>query len=60
MEDFLWGWIFKSELFKTRFQTYFGGGNPNEDPGDPLIMTVTKTYEFLAKKPKCYSPNVYE
>jgi hypothetical protein len=29
MEAFLWGWIFRSDLFKTRFQTYFGGGNPN-------------------------------
>jgi hypothetical protein len=29
MEDFPWGQIFKSDLFKTRFQTYFGGGNPN-------------------------------
>jgi hypothetical protein len=23
------GWIFKSDLSNTRFQTYFGGGNPN-------------------------------
>jgi hypothetical protein len=28
-EDFPSGRIFKSDLSKARFQTYFGGGNPN-------------------------------
>jgi hypothetical protein len=36
------------------------GGITRQDPGDPLIMTVTKMYGFLAKKPKFYSPNMYE